>query len=152
NIEPGFTFREYCENYAKNIGIHDRVFFIGERLDGPSILSSLFLHVLPSFNEGCPMVLLEAMARKVPNIASGIPPNKEIITDKKDGVFFEAGNSRQLSEAMLVFLNNPSLAQEIGLAGRINLEQNFTSEIMAARYESLFQSLARRIPSKENFG
>ncbi|MDD5195805.1 MAG: glycosyltransferase, partial [Candidatus Omnitrophica bacterium] len=41
NIEPGFTFREYCENYAKNIGIHDRVFFIGERLDGPSILSSL---------------------------------------------------------------------------------------------------------------
>jgi glycosyltransferase involved in cell wall biosynthesis len=104
-------------------------------------MSSFYAHVLPSFSEGCPMVVLEAMSRRVPNIASRIEGITHIISDNEDGVLFDPGDPRQLAKSIIQLLDNSAEATKIGCEGRKRLESNFTSKSMADRYESLFQRL-----------
>lgn len=137
-------WKKYFEGYAQAIGLKDRVYFLGERDDVLSIMSSLYLHVLPSLNEGCPMVLLEAMSRKIPNIASRIRSIEEIIDDRISGVLFEPSNSDSLAKAIIFLLNNPDEAQRIGLEGRRRLEGKFTAKDMAYQYDNLFKQLSMR--------
>jgi len=137
--------KERFENYAKDLGIQDKVYFLGERPDVFSILSSLYLHVLPSFMEGCPMVLLEAMSRKTPNVASRIGCHEEIIVDKETGVLFEPGNAHHLSECIISLLHEPSRAKALGCAGRRRLETHFAVQEMVRKYEDLFQRFSYKI-------
>jgi glycosyltransferase involved in cell wall biosynthesis len=138
--ETGHT-RAYCEQYCEELNIRDKVYFLGERSDVLSLMGSFYAHVLPSFSEGCPMVVLEAMSRRVPNIASRIEGITHIISDNEDGVLFDPGDPRQLAKSIIQLLDNSAEATKIGCEGRKRLESNFTSKSMADRYESLFQRL-----------
>ncbi len=133
--------RAYFERYAQEVGLNGGIHFLGERWDIPAIMSSLYANVLPSMAEGCPMVILEAMARGTPNVASRIDSIAEILTHNKSGVLFEPGDSHQLGEAMVALLGDADLAARIGHAGRRKLEEKFTSGHMVDKYETLFECL-----------
>jgi glycosyltransferase involved in cell wall biosynthesis len=134
-------YKERFESYTRDLDMQDKVYFLGERFDIPSIMSSCYANVLPSLKEGFGMVLLEAMARRIPNIASRLESISEIIKDKETGLLLEPGNHCQLSEYIISLLNNPEMAREIGLAGRKRLESHFTAADMARKYEELFRRL-----------
>lgn len=133
--------QQYCEASATANGIRDRVHFLGERADIPAIMGSLYANVLPSLREGCPMVILEAMARATPNVASRIDSILEIIEDRKNGLLFEPGNPAALAESLRWLLENPEAAKELGLAGRKRVEEAFGAVEMGRRYERLYLDL-----------
>jgi glycosyltransferase involved in cell wall biosynthesis len=59
------------------------------------------IFVLPSYSEGLPLVLIEAMANGLPVVASRVGGIPEIIEHNKSGLLFEAGNYNQLAEKIL---------------------------------------------------
>jgi glycosyltransferase involved in cell wall biosynthesis len=137
----GGNSKKHFEDYAKEIGIQDKVYFLGERDDILSLMDSFYLHVLPTISEGFGMVLLEAMARKIPNIASRIVAIKEIITDRENGLLFETGDQQALAGDIEFLINNSELSKKMGISGRFRLESDFDSKTMTLKYENLFKKL-----------
>ncbi len=73
--------RPELENMAEELGIRDRVQFLGERRDIPAILASLDVTVLPSASESLSNAILESMAAGVPVIANEVGGNLELLSD-----------------------------------------------------------------------
>ena len=105
--------------YVNKQKIDDKVIFCGLRHDIPKILSSIDIFVLPSFTEGLPTVLLEAMAVGRSIICSDIPAHKSLIENNKNGLFFDPHKSEELKQAILKLSSDNSLRQTIGNNAKI---------------------------------
>lgn len=76
------------------------------------------LFVLPSFAEGVPIVLMEAMAMEIPCISSRINGIPELIRDGTDGILTAPSNQEELSQAIVKLLQDSQRRKKLGLAGR----------------------------------
>ncbi len=152
---------------AVRCGISDRVHFLGFRPDVLEVLKSVNVFVLPSLQEGCPVVLLEAMACSLPVIATavgGVPdlvipgetgflvPPAEIWNsndkDKKLGgnPNGESGQDEPsktrgisaLAAALDELVSNPDQIEQLGKSGRRRLEQYYTLDAVLTRLEHLY--------------
>jgi len=132
---------DFFKEYARQKGLGNKIFFLGERDDIFPILDSLTVHVFPSFKEGFGMVLLEAMARGTINIASDLPCVREIITDLQHGLLFEPGQTDQMIEKISRVLDAPQWADILARQARQRVQQAFMSDRMGDRYERLFKNL-----------
>ena len=135
---------EYCRRYARHCGLGNRISFLGERQDIIPIMDSLTVHVVPSLSEGFGLVIAEAMARGIVNVASDLASLREIIHPDKTGILFEPGNAEHLAKSITGVLADPQRAGQIGHAGRKRIESSFTIERMAAGYEKLFEQILHR--------
>jgi glycosyltransferase involved in cell wall biosynthesis len=77
-------------------------------------LSTLDVFVLPSFSEGCPLSLLEAMASSKAIIASNLPSISEIVRHEKEAVLVNPYDIDELSQAILLLSRNPDLRAKLG--------------------------------------
>jgi glycosyltransferase involved in cell wall biosynthesis len=93
---------------------------------------------LPSFAEGVPVVLMEAMASEVPVIASKIMGIPELVTDGEDGLLLAPGRTDLITQALVRLIEDPELAARIGAAGRQTIAEGFTSQEAAARLVAAF--------------
>ena len=75
----------------------DRIKLLGYRLDAKEIMKSSDVFIFPSFQEGLPVALMEAMACGLPCIASNIRGNVDLITDEENGLLFNPTDTSQLS-------------------------------------------------------
>jgi glycosyltransferase involved in cell wall biosynthesis len=100
------------------------------------------LFVLPSYREGLPNALLEAMACGTPAVVSRLPGVTDVIVqDGKTGLLFAPGNITELSERILAVLTNTSLAFSLGDTGRKYVEQHYNIREVAERYAVLYKEL-----------
>jgi glycosyltransferase involved in cell wall biosynthesis len=86
---------------------------------------------LPSFLEGLPIALLEAMGIGVPCIATNVNGIPEAIIDGETGLLIEPGNSSALSESLLKLRNDPSLREQLVKQARLRVKTTFDSREMA---------------------
>ncbi len=140
--------RQYFERYAREAGIGDSVYFLGERDDIAQCMDSFSALVLPTIREGFGMVLIEAMARRTPVVASRLKALEEVIPDGQTGVLFEAGNAADLANRLAWLIEHPDLAAQLGANGRRRVEQHFDAVSMARRYEAVFQEAISMHTSK----
>lgn len=94
--------------------------------------------VLPSFAEGLPVVLMEALAAECPVIASRVAGVAELVEDGTSGFLVHAGDVESLTERMLTLAADPDLRRRMGRAGRIRVQEDFDAGTEAARLASLF--------------
>jgi len=89
-------------------GLENRIKFLGEqnRARVMSFIKACEFLVLPSYDEGCPIVVLEAMAAGKMTIGSRVKGIIEVIEDGKNGVLFTAGDSEELGRLMLEFYSD----------------------------------------------
>lgn len=99
-------------------------------------LSSIF--ILPSFSENFPFSLLEAMAMKVPCVASDVGAISEIIGDGKTGLLFPAGDLESLVSHIRALLQDDSKRREIAEAGQQKVVTEFTSTHMAKKHKEFY--------------
>ena len=83
------------------------------------------MFVLPSFNEGLPIALLEAMALGKACVASRINAIPEAVTDHETGILVEAGDHLALAAAIRELKANPTLRERIARAGQNFVLENF---------------------------
>jgi len=132
---------EQLREQTQQLGLADRVVLMGERDDIPQLLQSLDVFVLPSLSEGIANTILEAMATGLPVIATRVGGNVELVLDRETGFLIPSRNDFALSEAIQVYLREPSLAYQHGTAGRQRVVQRFSLSKMVETYDSLYSGL-----------
>jgi glycosyltransferase involved in cell wall biosynthesis len=120
--------------------------FTGYRQDLPSVYAALDIFVLPSFNEGLPMTVIEAMASGTPVIASRVGAIPAVITHEQTGLLVEPGDTHGLARALDRLLGDPNLRHGLGQQGREHVRQHYTSRVMADQYLRMYEKVleARR--------
>lgn len=126
---------------ASQLGLDDRVTFLGYRQDVQKLIAAADLVVLPSLYEGLPLVILEAMAGAKPVVASRIPGIQEIVTEGVDGILFDPGDPRDLARGIEAILTDPDQARRIGAAARQTVARRFSAEAMGDRVGEVYAKL-----------
>ena len=130
--------RQELETLAKELSVGGKIIFTGGRTDAVDFLSLFDLFVLPSLSEGVSMTILEAMAAKVPVIASAVGGTLEIIRHKETGLLFKSDDLQDLSDNLRLLLDDPQLGQKMADDAFEMVQSNFSFERMMLRYEALY--------------
>lgn len=92
------------------------------------ILKNCKIHVLPSYQEGMPMAILETMAHGIPNISTTIGGIPKVIDSGKNGLLIEPGNKAQLKDALTELIENDSLMKVFSQASYQKIQMDFSLE------------------------
>lgn len=133
--------RDELQALAAELGVADRVHFLGYRDDAQHLTAQFDVALIPSIFEGFGMVCLEAMGASRPVVASRVSAIPEIILDGETGVLVPPRDPAALAAAVVRLLNDPALARRMGQAGRRRLEDEFTVDAMVHRTAELYRSL-----------
>ncbi len=95
--------------------------------------------VLPSFAEGIPVVLMEAMAMGVPCISTMITGIPELIASGSEGILVPASDADLLADAIALLMNNPELAARFAIQGRQKVCRDYNLEINADRLAGILR-------------
>jgi glycosyltransferase involved in cell wall biosynthesis len=98
--------------------------------------------VLPSFAEGVPVVLMEAMASRLPVIATRVGGVAELVEDGVNGFLVPPGDAATLAERLGRLIADPELCRRMGLAGRATVEARHDVRTEAAKLAALFRGAA----------
>jgi N-acetyl-alpha-D-glucosaminyl L-malate synthase BshA len=135
------------QTQVRELGLADRVHFLGKQDDVAEVISLADLLLLPSEKESFGLVALEAMACGVPTIAStagGIP---ELVSHGETGLLAPIGDTEQMSEYAVALLSNPSEYRKYSQACIARAQNCFSTERITAQYEQIYyQTLCKRPP------
>ncbi len=100
---------------------------------------SIFL--LPSYHEGLPIAILEAMAYGLPVISCPVGGIGEVVKDQTTGFLVQSGDVDGIVEKLLLLLGDVSLAQEFGEAGRNIVYENFNIHSLLGHLYAIYDSI-----------
>ena len=124
--------------------VADRIVFTGRRDDVSALTADLTVAVLPSLREAQGISLLEAMARRVPVVASDVGGIPEVVTDVVDGRLVPPGDPAALAAAIVELLRDPDLRRRLGQAGYRTVADRFSVDAQVRRIQELYdEELAR---------
>jgi len=133
--------RAELEALARELGVADRVRFLGHRTDIAELLAACDAFVLPSLYEGSSLAVLEAMAARRPVLSSAIGGTDELIEDGRDGLLVPPDNAEALAAAMRRLLGDNSLREAIATRGREKVERMFSPHALASGVEAAYEEL-----------
>lgn len=123
------------------LGVGDRVRMLGLRRDVPRLLAAADAFLLTSISEGIPVTLIEAMAARLPIVATRVGGVAEVVVDGETGRLAAAGDAEKLAAALVQLAAAPELCRTMGQAGRHRAEAMFTQSQMTAAYAALYEEL-----------
>jgi len=138
------VLRPQLEELARALGLD--VFFLGRRADVPSLLARCDLVVHPSWAEGFPNAVLEAMCAARPVVATRVGGIPEVMQDHVHGLLVEPRRPAELAAALGKLLADPRAARAMGLRGRRRVEDTYSLDKMCATVESLYAELTSGTP------
>lgn len=124
------------------LGLDDRVRFLGHRDDVPELLAAADLFVFPSLYEGLGGALIEAMALGLPVVASRIRAIEEVVEDGRSATLVEPGRPEELAAAIADLLDDRAKATSFGIRAREIFLERFTLDRSAERMIDLYRYLA----------
>jgi glycosyltransferase involved in cell wall biosynthesis len=133
--------RASLEALAAELGIADRVLFLGQRSDIPELLAASDVFALPSLYEGSSLALLEAMAAGRALVSSAIGGTDELIDDGESGLLVPPGDAAALAAALRRLLSDEALRASLAHRARQRVERDFTRDAMARRVEGIYEEL-----------
>jgi glycosyltransferase involved in cell wall biosynthesis len=108
----------------------------------PGFYADADVFCLPTFAEGLPIVLMEAMATELPVVTTPVAGIPELVEDRVTGRIVAPSDAGQLADALEELGREPELARRLGVAGREKVLAEFDIRDAAAELERLFGGLA----------
>jgi glycosyltransferase involved in cell wall biosynthesis len=137
--------RDNLYDLMVDLGLHHQVFLPGAFDDVGEILTAADLFVLPSYEEGMSLALLEAMAAGVPVIATDIPGNRLLVRHEENGLLVPVRDPAAIRGAIERLLDDRSLGAMLARRAREDVEAGFSLERMAkAHLEAMEQAIVAR--------
>lgn len=145
---PGWRFvcagdgpeRPWIEQRIQELGLSDRLFLLGHRLDVPAVLARAHAAALCSSAEGLSNALMEAMAARLPIVATRVGGNPELVRDGYNGFLVPYGDAAALAARFRELLSGPAeLRAEMGRRGRAQIEAELTLEHLADGHAALYR-------------
>lgn len=125
--------------------LQESVRFVGEVAEPAAQYEEMNVYGHPSWVEGLPGAVLEAMAHGLAVVATPVGGVGEIVEDGVSGYLVPVGDIAALGEALTELLEDPAKSERMGLAGRERVRAMYTVERMVADYEALFESALARV-------
>ncbi|MEL6527820.1 MAG: glycosyltransferase, partial [Chloroflexota bacterium] len=114
----------------------------GKRDDMPAVFAQSHIVCLPSsYGEGVPKVLIEAAACARPIVATNAPGCREIVRHEENGLLYTVGEQAQLNNALETLIDQPTLRQQYGTAGRAIAQAGFSLEDVTSETLSVYEKL-----------
>jgi len=123
---------------VEELGIRDRVVFLGEYTPVQELLSCSDLFLLPSRSESFGLAALEAMSCGSPVVASRTGGLPEVIIDGETGYLCEVGDIDEMAAASIRILSDEKHCKELSDAGRAFAVEHFSSECIVPQYEEYY--------------
>jgi glycosyltransferase involved in cell wall biosynthesis len=142
---------EGLERLAAQLGLGDRVRFIGRRRDVDAVLRGLDVAAMSSDFEGTPLFALECMANGVPLVATAVGGLPDVVMDGETGLLVAPRDPAALAGAIEALLRDPDRRARMGEAARARLA-GFTIERAAERFAALYERLLAGGPVEEAGG
>lgn len=136
--------RPALEQLVGDLGITDRVRFLGIRSDVANILQCADIFALTSISEAASLTLLEAMATSLPSVVTAVGGNPEIVRDGMEGLHIPRGDAMACARALMQLVREPEFARRLGNAARKRVENHYRLEQTLASYHKLYRELAPR--------
>lgn len=130
--------RGALEQQVRELGIVDRVRFLGVRRDVPVVLRASDLFVLGSESEGASITVLEAMASGLPIVTTNVGGNPELVRHEQEGLLVPRSDPPAFAAAMSRVLGDPALARRLGAAGQARARAEFDIDVTIAAYARLY--------------
>ncbi len=140
--------RPGLEAEARALGLEAAVTFAGYRSQAEvaEALAETDILVLPSFAEGVPVVLMEAMAARVPVVTTRIAGIPELVEDGASGCLVPPGDPAALAAALDRLAADADLRARMGAAGRARVVADYDSRVEAARLAALIRAAGAGAP------
>ena len=130
--------RAGLEQRAAELGLGERVRFLGERGDVPQLLAAADAFALSSLSEGVSLAVLEAMAAGLPVAATEVGGNPEVVLPDETGLLVPPSDAPALASALADLARDPDRASRMGLAGAARVEEHFSLRAMTQAYAHLY--------------
>lgn len=130
--------RSYLESSTKKNAVHNSFTFLGNQNNIPELLAQMDIFVLPSLWEGLPLVLLEAMAARIPVVATEVNGIVELITSEEEGILVPPKNVEELSSAIIRLLGNNVLRKKLADAAHKKVVNGFSLNKMISETENVY--------------
>jgi len=130
---------ESTKSLVDNLGLSERVSFLGERDDVSERLSRADALVLVSRWEGLPLTILEAMRTGLPVVASDVGGVSEAVSNGVTGYLVPRNGRTELIGSLRKIISDPAMRVRMGQAGRLEFEREFTFQAMLQRTMAVYQ-------------
>jgi len=129
--------------YAERLGIGDAVGLTGwiGTAEKRSLMNRAAVFVLPSYAEGLPMSLLEAMAAGLPVVATEVGGIPDVVSDGANGFLFRPGASARLERLLRRLMRDPRLGERIAMAARETVRLRFSADRVLAQLDEIYAGL-----------
>jgi glycosyltransferase involved in cell wall biosynthesis len=142
DVEAGGAYRAELERLAASLGLGEIVRFAGFRPEAAAALKEMDVLVLPSWIEGLPLVVLEAMAQAKPVVATAVGGTPEAVIDGETGLLVPPRDRVALMEALERVLDDDPLRRRLGEAGQARCRAHFEAAAMDRRVLEVYDEVA----------
>lgn len=132
---------EKMQNYAAELGLSDKVFFIGRCEEVADLLSVSDVCVLSSVAEGFSNSILEYMGAGRPVVATNVGGALEAVVEGETGYLVEPGDDKLMARHIIELLRNPVQARAMGSYGQQVVAEKFSCAAQLAQTEKLYDRL-----------
>jgi glycosyltransferase involved in cell wall biosynthesis len=134
---------ERARAHADELGLGDSVSILGwvDSSEREKILRNAALFVLPSYAEGLPMSLLEAMAAGLPVVTTNVGGIPDLVTNDMEGIVVEPGDVEALGEAIKGILLDSELGDRLGKVARERISSQFSIDHAIKQLEMLYSEM-----------
>jgi glycosyltransferase involved in cell wall biosynthesis len=116
----------------------------GYREDMPNVLKAAHIVCLPSYREGVPKSLIEALAVGRPIVTTNVPGCREVVEDQVNGLLVPARSVEELAHALEALIKDADLRRRMGRIARQTFEAEFTLTRVLDQTFAVYESLLRR--------
>ena len=133
--------RPAIEEQRRSLGLENHVTLLGERTDIPRLLAGADVFLLTSVTEGIALSLCEAMAARLPCVATNVGGNGEVIADAQTGTLAPVDDPAALAGALVAMLQSADQRRQFGTAARARAVERFDERRMVAAYRDLYEEM-----------
>jgi N-acetyl-alpha-D-glucosaminyl L-malate synthase BshA len=133
--------RSAAEWLAHDLGIHSKIHFMGKQERVNELLPLADIMLMPSELESFGLAALEAMACKVPSIATGVGGVPELIDDGVTGLLYPVGDVEAMSQGALSLLKDRERLEAMREAGRKTAQKRFCSSLVVPQYVRYYEAV-----------
>jgi glycosyltransferase involved in cell wall biosynthesis len=128
---------------ASQLGVSNRVTFTGwvSQDDARALMVRSDALILPAYDEGLPLVILEALASRTPVICTPVGSIPEVLEDRRTALFVPPGNDGAIVAAVLTLIEQPDLRRDLSDAGAVLYDRLFTMEAFAQSLGRLYAAM-----------
>jgi len=139
--------RSAAEFLAMRLGVGDRVDFVGKQENVNELLPLSDLMLMPSEMESFGLAALEAMACRVPAVATRVGGVPELIVDGVNGLLYEVGDVDGMAAGAISILSDPALLERLSTASRRTAQDHFCASRIIPLYERYYERILSQGPA-----